>query len=158
MGKQVVTRYSLPLTDEERSEIREILKKPYEEKERWDMAQELHAGLLGTVRNFLNHVGPEYHARFLPGGIGVLNKQLKEITSEWFSKYTVRLGADIRPDDINVSISTDGLYILTYSDTVKQIITMAGFNMTVFTYAFPQEDHLLVEEVNKYLEQENPEE
>lgn len=158
MTKKTIVHYSLPITDEERTEIQEVLKPAYAQKERYAIAKELQVELLNNVSGFLNGVSPVFDGSTYPGGIDGLDKHLKYIAEEWYKRYAIRLGPDIRPEDINVSVSTDGLYILKYSDTVKQIITKADFNLETVTWVFPIEDSDLVKEVNEYLEQEPLEE
>lgn len=158
MGKQVITRYSYPLTSEEREEIKEILKPVMEEKERWEISKELQTRLLKIVSTFFMQVSPAFSSDHLLENIAVLNECLERHVREWFNDYRSRLGPRIRLEDLHVSISADGLYILNYSDTIKEIITKADFELNVSASWLGSHDRILIDEVNRYLEQKPSEE
>jgi hypothetical protein len=158
MAKKTVTRYSLPLTDAERDEIKQILTPVYEAKERRTIANALKFTLLKSLSFFLTSDEPKFDGSNVMGGIEGLKKQLQEDAERWYANSLPRLTSDIRPEDIFVTISTDGLYILKYSDTVKQIITKADFGLQDFVIQFPFDDSDLVDQVNKHLEEDSAEE
>lgn len=160
MAKKTVTKYELPLTDTERKEIVEILKPAYIQNEKVKVARSLQKSLLNELVAHLSSIGPNYHLNEIgkPFSHQHLNKKLREIVGDWYNEYVARLGADILPEDISVTVSQDGLFVLTYSDTVKKIIVDYDYNLEPVGVDLPHEDSELAREVNEYLEQQPQEE
>lgn len=160
MAKKIITKFEEPLSDSERKEIVEILKPAYIQSEKISVARELQRRILNEFVTHLGAVGPNYHLNEIGKHFshGHLNSKLKEITDEWYGKYAVRLGSDILPDDIFVKVSEDGLFVLTYSDTVKEIIADHDFELETVAFDLPSEDYELIRQVNGHLEKEPLEE
>lgn len=160
MAKKIITKYEEPLSDSERKEIVEILKPAYIQSEKVSVARELQRHILNEFMAHLGAVGPNYHLNEIGKNFshGHLNSKLKHITDVWYGKYAVRLGSDILPDDIFVKVSEDGLFVLTYSDTVKKIIVDHDFELETVAFDLPSEDYELIRQANEHLEKEPLEE
>lgn len=159
MAKKVYTQYTLPITDAEKEEIKGILTPIYIQNEKREVAKQLHSAVLGVVDNNLRLRAPNYMlADHESAQAPALNTQIKQAVTDWYDAHVLRLGPDIKPEDVFIQISEDGLYILTYSDTAKSIILDTNFEFSVPTISFPDTDIGLVRQVNEHLEKEATEE
>jgi hypothetical protein len=154
MTKKIVKRYYEPLSDEEREEIKILLTPIYEEKERWDIATELRNAILGCIRETISNPKTHFN-KDNKNQATDLNRSIKEKCDDWYTKYASRLGSDILPDHIRVTVSVDGLYILGYTDVLKDIITKADFELKTFVSNLPQKDWELIVQANEVLEKES---
>ena len=156
MSKKVITQYALPLTDAERKEILDMLKPAYIQKEKAKVARELQRCILDEITNHLNAIAPQYDLNVAGGPFNAnyLNGKLYEKVSEWYDHYAMRLGSNILHDDIFATVSTDGLFVIEYSETAKKIITTHDFELEVLEYKLPDNDADLVRAANERLEQE----
>lgn len=160
MAKKVYTQYTLPITNAEKEEIKEILTPIYIQNEKREVAKQLHNAVIGALYHALQLRAPNFmqasHREMMQRMN--LNAQIKQAVTDWYSTHALRLGPNIKPGEVFIQISEDNLYILKYSDAAKSIILDADFEFSVPTISFPECDNDLVIQINEYLEKEATEE
>lgn len=151
MSKKIVTRYYEPLTPKEREEIQELLKPVVEEKERWEIANQLRVQIIKSTYESLRSAAVDHPAAYERIS-DELNEKLQTVCNEWYDQYAPRLSSDIRPEHIRVSVSKDGLYVLGYTDVLKDILTKADFELKTFAWIWPEDEWEFIRQANEFLE------